>query len=205
MTEIEEKTEKRLTPAEWEEATTLYELGECTIVDLSNRFGISASAFSQKFRKNGVIKGSRRAEIAKKIEEKVKESAADAAGSFASARRTRIEETKTQSYQTQTMIHALTHQIMLEAKKASKPFATIVNDLKALRLASAIIATTRQERYALLNADEDLDQNELPILRFEDLTADEIEAFQNIDEDDGLLAKRQKSEEEDIIQEDISD
>ena len=59
-------------------------------------------------------------------------------------------------------------QLIAQCKKENKSFVEIAGELKALRLASAILKTTREEKYALLGlnekeSDDDKDPEDLVI------------------------------------------
>lgn len=184
MTEKAEGTgEKRLSPVDWAKAAELYELGEASATEIAKRYGVSVSAVSQKFKKLGVVGGSRKHEVAAEVEKTVKETAAEIAKSFATDRLKKIEDTKQQSYQSMQMIHALTHQQIVEARSRGVAFSTTLGNLKALRQAAQIIALTREERYTLLDAHSEVDENTLPVLQFEDLSEVEIQNLQNAETD----------------------
>lgn len=191
-------TGKRLTTAEWSEATTLYELGQASLSDLSRRFGISSSALSQYFKNKGITKGSKRSEIEDKVKEAITEKAITEAITFASLRKKRIEETKAQSYQSISMIAALTAKLVSDTARAGKSIATLEDDLKSLKLASSIISQTRYERYKLLDIDLEVDESTLPVLEIRNLTQKEIEKLRSSDEEDEDFAFP-KIEEDDIV------
>lgn len=202
MTDPEEKS-RRLTPVQWQEAATLYELGDTTMSEIADRYGVSVGAVSQMFRKMGVERGSRAHEVKAKVAEKAVEAVADAAASFAQDRKTKILETKFQSYKSLEMIHVLTHKAVVEAKASGRPLGSLVDDLKALRLASAIFAQTRAERFAVLDADNDVDEASLPEIHIRDLTEVEIATLQSGDETD-FLGLPGGSVETDVVEEDGS-
>ncbi|SER26257.1 hypothetical protein SAMN05216548_11417 [Faunimonas pinastri] len=180
--ETEEKKAKRLTPAQWAEATELWELGQITMSDLVARFGITHTAISSYFKRHKITRGSRKAEVAEAVGSRVKAEAVEAVTNFAMLKRARIEETKQQAYQATTVVHTMVMKALVEAHKGSKPLAAA--EMKHLRAASAILAQVRQERYKILEIENEIDDNSLPDLIVRDLSDEEITDLQNRDEDD---------------------
>jgi DNA invertase Pin-like site-specific DNA recombinase len=178
--EKEEKKGKRLTPAEWQEICNLFEMGMMKANDLAAKFGVSRSALHQHFSKNGIKWNVRKEEMEKKVEEKVI--------TFAMKRKQRIEETKTQSYELDAAANAYGRKMLSEAIKSGVPLATKEKELKALHKLTVINALTRQGRYAVLDAAREIDEAELPEIRFRDLSKEEIEARRKADQEDELDA-----------------
>jgi hypothetical protein len=196
-----DKKTKRLTPAQWDEARSLYELGDVTMQDLSSKFGISVSAISQKFKTDKVERGSRRKEVAEKATEKAVEKTAEEILSFGQRRKQRIEETKERIYRTSDMIHKLADREMVEANKKGEPIASRAANLKALRLAAAIIESTHKSRAAILEMETDIDELMLPEIIIRDLSDDEIARLQNKDEDEFAVEVADDIEDEVIVEE----
>lgn len=198
----EETPTKKLTDAQWAEIVTLYELGEHSAADLSKRFGVTPSALSQHFKKNGIVKGSRSGEIAKAVEKEVKAAHVAAVVTFESKRRQRIEETRENTYLFLDNISKSAMKLLVEAGKASLPPASVYADLKALRLAAAIVEQTRVGRLDVLQANRDIDEESLPNLVIDDLTDDDIKAHHARNEaesDDDILPS--VDDEDEIISE----
>lgn len=172
----EEKKGKRLTPAEWAEVRNLYEMGMMKAKDLAEKFGVSRSAISQYFTKHGVVWNSRKEEMEKKIEESVV--------TFAMKRKQRIEETKTQSYELDAAINAFSRKLLSDAIKGSVPLSTRDKELKALHKLAVVNTLTRQGRYKVLDAEREIDELELPEIRFKDLSKEEIEKLREQEDDD---------------------
>src|SRR4051812_21461934 len=92
--EVDEKTGKFLTPAQWAEIVALWELGEVTLDELSSRFEISPGGISKGLKKRGATKGSRAKEIADRVTKTVLKAHEDEALSAAEERQRKINETK---------------------------------------------------------------------------------------------------------------
>ncbi|MBO6510632.1 MAG: hypothetical protein JJ979_19480 [Roseibium sp.] len=185
-TETQTDTGKRLSPAEWAEMTARYEAGTVSIQDLSNEFGVSKSAISQKFRRDNVVKGSKAPQISAAVTQKAVENAV----SSEEERQKRIDETKKQSYQSATMIHVMTHKLLVDTAKNSHPMDSIAGDLKALKAAAEIFQKTKDQRYHILGIDEAMGDEEEPEILISDLSEEEIETLKGQEEeDDGELAE----------------
>lgn len=179
----EKSDSKRLTPAEWAEACALYETGSAKMTEIAERFGVTISAVSQHFRKNGVVRGSKAAAVTKAVEEAVVSKAVTEATGFEQLRRKRIEDTRTQHY---SYAQALSSEIMrqiAEAKSAGRALSSVEANVRTLRTAAAALATIRQERYAILDVEGDVDEANLPTLEIVDLSDDDIAKLQ-LDPDD---------------------
>lgn len=191
---------RRLTPAEWAEACELWNMAEvATFAELAARYGISATGLSKGLKKRGATHGSKK----KALEEAAAKAALEATraatakttaaaiveeATFASLRKGRIEETKTQHYDWITMIGKLTMAELVKAQRAGEAFANVGGNLKALRNAAAIITMVRDERYTLLEAYDEVDEKSLPELVIRDLTENELETLRaRNDDDDGLV------------------
>lgn len=66
-----EETSKRLKDSDWIVVVALWERGEVTLSDLSDKFGVSKAALSQGLKRRGVVRGSKAHIATKKIQEKI--------------------------------------------------------------------------------------------------------------------------------------
>lgn len=164
---------KRLNASEKAEAITLWRLGETTLDELATKFTRNRLTFIRLFNEEGVTKGEAREAHEKKVAEAVE---AAAIGDVAEVAK-RVKETKEDHYKMSQGLGKLTWQLIVECKKANKPFVSIAGELKALRYASAILKSTREEKYALLGlnekeSDDDKDPEDLVI---REISLDEIQ------------------------------
>lgn len=175
----------RMNPRQWAEAEALWEVGEVTLDDLAKKFSRDRTVFTRYFKKHGIVKGSKAA--ARK--EEVKEAVAAAGIDEATVLANRIRETKEDHYKMSTALAKLAWAEVLTAKKDSKPFSSIKDNLKALDNAMNVLTKARMERYAVLGLDKDdyVDEDGLPELVISELTAAQIEELRNRDEE-GLEA-----------------
>lgn len=191
---------KQLTPAQWAEVVTLWELGEVKLEDLSTRFGISISGLSKGLKARGVTRGSRAHEVAAAVKKTVIAAREEDALTDEQERQRKIKETRAQHYD---WAKGLAQQVMAsfaKAQKAGDPFSTEMGNIKVLRQGLAALEIARRERFAVLNADDDLGEGELPTLPIEDLTEEEIKRIQNSDGNDDLIVV----DEDDVVVEGLT-
>jgi hypothetical protein len=174
----------RLTPKQWAEAEALWESGEVTLEDLAARFGKHRSAFSAHFKAKGIEKGKKKEEHKAAVKEEVTKAAIDDATVLAA----RIKETKEEHYKMAAGLAKLSWNEILLAKSEGRAVSTALNNLKALDAAMTVLKKAREERWAVLGLDRDdaMDEDGLPDLVISELTAEQIEALRERDEDDDL-------------------
>lgn len=181
MTTTAVTTSIRMTPKQWAEAEALWESGEVTLDDLCKRFGKNRTAFTRHFKKHSIVKGSKSAAA----KEAVKEAVASAGIDDATVLANRIRETKEDHYKMTSAIAKLTWAEVLNAKKESRPFSAIKDNLKALEIGMNILEKARMERFAILGLDKSdfVDEDGLPELVISELTAAQIEELRSRDEE----------------------
>jgi hypothetical protein len=166
----DEGSPARLTDEQFAEASFLYENGKAGIGDIADRYGVTRQALSQRFKNNGVIKGS-----------KVVGSAAVAQAAsatepdrYADKRPIWIEETKIDGYKAMKQIGLITQKKLIDAARAGSNLSILDDEFKAIGRAAKIVIDTTKGRLDLLDADGYVDEDDLPVLQVEDLTAQEI-------------------------------
>jgi phosphoribosyl-ATP pyrophosphohydrolase len=164
-----------MTEKEWRQATTLWEAGEVTIEDLAKKFDRHPQSFIKYFKKNGIVKGAKSQKLRAKVAEKVNEEAANDAAIIAA----RIKETKEEHYKMASGLAKLTWAEVLKAKQDGVPIGAALNNLKALDTAMGVLKKAREERYAVLGLDrpDAIDENDVPELVIQELTAEQIAAL----------------------------
>jgi hypothetical protein len=175
---------KSLTEKQKAEIIALWESGEVTLDDLSKRFHRTPRALSFMFAKAGAEKGSKRAQVHAAVQQQVHQQLTGDAGVIAG----RIRETKESHYNAAKVIAGLIQKQLLEAQQTKRPFATVQNEIKTLKLAAEALSTLREERFILLGiADGEKDEDDdLPELGIQEMTADQILEMQQRQEDSGL-------------------
>lgn len=195
----ETKQSRRLTAEEWNELVTAYEYGTHGIVELSKKYGISRQAIDKEFKKRGTVRYSRRAEY-EAMQKQQQAAAARVAERFAEKRAEYIEETRMQGYAALKQAVALLNKRVLDVyKMPGTPPASAMEDIKALKLyQKALIENFEFRLGRLLNADDVINEDDLPNLVVDDMTVDDvIRHFQEknlIDEDADLDELRRQIE-----------
>lgn len=194
--EKEESSPKQLTPAQWAEVVMLWELGEVKLEELSTRFGISISGLSKGLKARGVTRGSRAHEVAAAVKKTVLAAREDDALTDEQERQRKIKDTRTQHYDWAKGLATQVMAAFARAQKAGDPFSSELANIKTLRQGLAALEVARRERFAVLNADEDMGDGELPTLPIQDLSEAEIAILQKADGDDAEILL----EDDDIVE-----
>jgi hypothetical protein len=178
LTLADEKSKyARLTTRQWAEAEALWARGEVTLTQLSERYGKDVSAFTKHFRKKGLEKGSKAAEVKEKVEAAIDREMVTEAEITAQ----RVRETKDEHYKMSKALSQMAFSEVLQAKKAGIQLGAIIANLKAIESAMNTVKKGREERYAVLGLDngEFIDDEQIPVLNVSDLTEEEIFEIQN--------------------------
>lgn len=174
---VGEKSAKyaRLTPKQWAEIEALWETGNITLVELTKKYGKSINTFKSYFKRNGIVRGSKR--------ETVKSAVLSAIEEEASVLAARIKETKEEHYKMSSGIAKLAWSEILQAKSSGSPVGVAMSNLKALDTAASILKKMREERYAVLGLNEEKAQEDegLPELVIKELTAEQIAELRDRD------------------------
>lgn len=201
---------KRLTPEEWDEIRNLLEYGKAKISELAQRFGVTPQAIHQYCARHKIQVGSKKHLLEKKVSTEVAKAEADKVNKHNLERRARIDETKKEHYEANKFIARNIISILAKTSTSAPPvgsprFAEEFGNIKALRAAAAALAQIRQERYAILDVDGDVDEQSLPKLIIRDLSKEEIDLLKNMSEDDedefDLPEVKVPLEENDVVEE----
>ena len=191
---------KRLNEAEQTEAIELWKAGSTTLDELAEKFSRSRGTFIRLFNAKGVAKGESSAEHTREVAAAVKTAALGDVETTAK----RINETKEEHYKIASYLSKLVWNLIAQAQKDGRSYATIGPDIKALKYAADIFKTTRDERYALLglNERESLEDDEIGDLVIQEITQEEILQKQKEEQPEGedslLMPDIDNSEIEDV-------
>lgn len=186
---IEEPKDSKvqLTPAQWAEIVMLWELGEVKADELVARFGISLSGIKKGLQSRGVTRGSRAHEVAARVKETVLAARGEDSLTEEQERQKRIKDTRSQHYDWAKMLGQQVVGAYIKAQKDGRPFESEFGNIKTLRMGLAALEIARKERFAVLNADDDMGEGELPTLPMEDLSDHEIGEMQKTDDNEDLI------------------
>jgi len=179
----------RLDPSTWAEVRGLWELGDATLDELSDRYGVSVRALQAHFRKHQRSKGARAAQFAAAVQKELFDE--ELADKDLTAQRAR--DVREAAYTGCVMIEQLISAQLELAQKDAALAVRAASALKALSLAAASLERTHNLKYRALGLDKLVVEEQLPVLTLRDLTSDEIEALQaghdNGDELDEVLSE----------------
>jgi len=179
--------QKRLTPDEWKKITLLWEYGNHTLAELSERFGIRPDSIHKKLSNAGTVKGSRAHEAAATATSALEDEMAKQAAENTK----RIITTRNDHYRFAEAITKMVMQELINANNTKAAFSTKDANLSALNKAAKTLEVLRKERYALLGLDkEDGDPDDMDELIITELSPEQIESMQaqmrNIEFEDPL-------------------
>lgn len=155
----------KMSDADFEAARDAYEHGTSGISELARVYGVSRNALYKRFERAKVVKGSKTAPAAPP---------APIIKRFVTEKEEWIETTRMEGYQALRQAQLIARKIAADCLKASKPLATVDDDLRAAGRLNKIVIDNVRSTLDLLRADEHVDEEDLPILTIEDLTQDEI-------------------------------
>lgn len=190
--EKEDTSSKRLKESEWIVVSSLWESGDVTLKDLSEKFGISEAALSQGFKRRGIKRGAKAHLASKEIEAKSREE------------RVKLVEDiyifKKKFLRYGDFLMTLTMNEITQAKKDGLKLTTKKPELEAIFAATKIYKTIRNDMfhlYDLYNPDAQ-PENDLEF-NIGVYSEKELEDLKNAQE---LYAKEYGSKDEDEDEED---
>lgn len=134
-------TSKRLKESEWLVLQTLWERGDCTLKDLSDKFGISIVAISRGLNNRGAVKGSQADTANHEFVTKIRDQ-----------KKQLLEEVftfKKRYIKYGDFLMNLAMSEITEAKKRHVNIATIRPQLQSIKEATAIYKTVRHDMFHL--------------------------------------------------------
>lgn len=183
-----------LTHAAWADIRMKAEYGLARATELAAAHGITVSAISHHLKKHGIKFGSKAGEVATKAAEEAAKKAIEVASSFAGKRQTRIEETKEFYYQANKNIDTalmIRFKRMADAHPTTLPIEELSAAAKTAAFMKRALMIGRKERLELLDAEQQIDPNDIPELTIRDLTDAEIEKINSgeddLDQDDAVI------------------
>ena len=175
----------RSSPATWAEIRALWETGEPTLAELSDRYGVATPTLQVHFEKHGTVKGSKAREIAAAVKEEVFGELLD----DKDVKVQRAKETRESAYRNAVTVEHLVMAQLQEAQKDPASAFKAAAAIKSLSLAAAALERLHGLKRTALGLDHDSvlpDElpDELPEIILREYTQEEIEqirAEQNAD------------------------
>lgn len=134
-------TPKRLKESEWIVVSHLWEMGDVTLKELSEKFGISEAALSQGLKRRGIKRGSKAHIAHKEVEAKAKEERAKLIEEIYSFKKKFIRYGD--------FLMTLTINEITDARKEGKKLATKKSELEAIYSATKTYKTIRNDMFHL--------------------------------------------------------
>jgi AraC-like DNA-binding protein len=178
LDETETKSYKRrytrLAPKQWAEVEALWQTGDVTLAELSERFGASERALQHHFKKAGITKGEKAAALAAAVKAEILESELSDEGLL----RQRAKDIQERTYRNAVHIQGLIMAQLAVAEKDPTQALRVGSALKALSLASNALERLHGVQQRALGLDrDDVFPKELPTIVFENLTQKDLDAI----------------------------
>ena len=172
----------------WAEIETHWQCGTKPGRELTEIYGISATALTSHYKRHNIHRNSHSHLVKKAAEEKILGASAAAedpvAVLFEQKRKGRIAQTR-ESYMNRTDVLGVRwNTIVKEIIEGARKEAECANDFKALRHAILAAEKIADSRLRILKAEDDVDEAKMPTLIFRDLSQEEISSMANADNDD---------------------
>jgi AcrR family transcriptional regulator len=174
---------QRLTPSTWAKICAEWEVGDVTLAELSDRFGVNKRTLQAHFSKHEVVKGSRAAQLASAVKQELFELELDGKDDLTQ----RAREARESAYKNAVTVEKLIMgQLALAQRDPTQAFKA-AGAVKLLSLAAAGLERLHNLKWAALGLNRDsVVSDELPKLIFVDLTEQEIQQIQNGHDQDDL-------------------
>ena len=178
MSELEKRKYNRLPIEAWAEIEASWETGSTTLAELAAHFGVTTRTLQSHFEKNGTEKGSKAAEIAAAVKSEFDVVAIEDRACVLK----HAAASRHQAFQNASIVESL---IMAQLEKAQKSPAEAhqaAAAIKALSLAAqALERTHAMKERALGVTNDELIQQELPIIQIVDVTLEDIARQRQLD------------------------
>lgn len=176
MSELDSDGRRRLTVSDWAEIEELWQLGEHTLVELGEKFGVTPEHLSRELAKRGIKKGTK----AGVIKERVQELVANKQMERAAQNVERIQETKEDHYSYAKALSRMMFTIIATRVKNKQSVAGVKEEVRTIRDALQGMEIARKERYAILGLDKDEKAgDEITPLVIKEMTAEDVEQLRN--------------------------
>lgn len=167
----EDVASKRLTGREYARAKTMYQSGEYSLSEISDEVGVSATALSRRFKRDGVTKGSDATRVSAAVKRAIEQTSAAHAKELAET----AHDIKMQALKALKLFNQKAYSDVATAIRDKKDLAEQLNSLKALEVASKIISTNYGTGARILGLDKDVNpDDDLPELHIKLMTENDV-------------------------------
>lgn len=162
---------KRLTPREYARAKTMYQSGEYSLAEISDTVGVSASALSRRFKRDTVERGSDARKVSAAVKRAIEKTSAANAEELAQT----AHDIKMLALKSIKLFNTKNYSDVAKQIRDGKPIAEILGDLKALEVASKIVALNYSTGARILGLDRDINpDDDLPELQIHIMTENDV-------------------------------
>lgn len=163
---------RRLTPGEYARAKTMWQSGDYSLYEISDTVGVTVTALSRRFKRDGVSKGSDAKKVSAAVKKAIEKTTAARADELAKT----AHDIKMLALNGIQLVTKKTIFEVQAAIKANTPMGEKLNDLKALNEASKIINLNYGTGARILGLDEKLVEGDaLEELQINLMTENDVE------------------------------
>ena len=160
----------RLSPSTWAEIEALWQVGEVTLAELSDRYGVSQRALQAHFHKRGITKGEKSAALAATVKEEVLKDELDDPDLTVK----RAKDVREAAYTNAVVVENLMMAQLQAVQKDPSQVLKAASAVKMLSLAAAGLERLHDLKWKALGLDRDSAfQGEMPELVIRVLTDEE--------------------------------
>lgn len=194
--EAEASKAKRLTPREYARAKTMWESGEYSLSEISDTVGVSATALSRRFKRDTLSKGSAAKKVSAAVKRAIEKTSAAQAEELAST----AHDIKMLALKSIELFNKKNYSDVVNCIKTGKPLADIQGDLKALEIASKIVALNYGTGARILGLDQDINMDDqLPELQIHIMTENDVAELREQQRREEAEANGELLDEDDIM------
>ncbi|MCC0003829.1 MAG: hypothetical protein H6872_01280 [Methylobacteriaceae bacterium] len=164
----------RLTSTDWAQVRAEWEVGEASLEELSQKYGVSRRALQIHFRKHSSEKGSQSKVVAREVAEAI-------FAAFGADRQERVRlgrEARATEFDNARRLERLIMTQLEEAEAGGSAAFRSSAVMKAISLATQALERTQNMKWRALGLGPDESTDDLPVIEIVDLTEQEISAMQ---------------------------
>lgn len=176
---------KRLTPREYARAKTMWISGDYSLQEISDQVGVGITSLSRRFKRDGLKKGADADKVSAAVKKAIERSSAAQAEELAST----AHDIKMQALKALKLFNQKAYADVAQSIQKNTKLAEVLNDLKALKVASEIVSTNYGTGARILGLDKDLNPDDvLPELQIQLMTENDVQELREAQRLEELMA-----------------
>lgn len=188
-----EEQSKRLTPREYARAKTMWQSGEYSLSEISDQVKVSPTALSRRFKRDGLKKGSDADKTSLAVKKAIERSSAAAAKELADT----AHDIKMQALKALKLFNQKAYADVAQSIQKGTKLGEVLNDLKALKVASDIVSINYATGARILGLDQDLNPDDiLPELQIQLMTENDVQELREAQRLEELMADGELEDED---------